>query len=407
MTIRAEAPLGLAAFGSTTDAATVGASGTSSLERLVRPLLSALTEIGQFDAAYLTVVDWGRRQLEVRFVHNATGLDVPEGHRIECPAGLAEKTFLGVTGSEDAGPPQLDGHVADGLGVADYVSVPIVTIQHRLFGTLCGANRARRHVADGTASVMEYFARLIVDHLARAEVARNQQRAALAEERLQDRAMFLADAEHELKTPLTVITGFVALLEERSGGLSEPDAAAALAAINRNTQLLAEQVNRLLEEAMAEAKTRDLHLTAVDARDAIRPLIQAFAAASGGRDLRVDAEVGERVSVDPAVLDQVLGHLLDNAIKYSSAETSITVRVRRAGPCVEIDVVDEGVGIPTDIDVFAAFQRGPADLVQGRVGVGLGLHIVRNLTRAMGGEVIARRNADCGSTFTLRLPAAG
>lgn len=392
--------------GPTSHAVRAAARNSHGLEQLVRPLLGALAEIGHFDSTYLTTIDWAQRHQEVRYAHNINGVEVPEGHHIDCPPDLTEQTFLGVTRSNDLPTPHPDSHVARGLGLGTYVSVPVVTIDHRLFGTLCGASRASRDVADGTVSVMEFFARLIADHLTRADVERNARRAAVAEVQLRDRAIFLAEAEHMLKTPLAIIAGFVATLRQQGPSLSVHDTAAALEVIERNTELLTEQINRLLEERLAESIARDLHPEPIDVGEAIGILTTAFAAASGGREVRIDKAGAAWAEVDPAALDQVLGHLLDNATKYSPSGTPLVVRVRRDGSWIEIDISDEGIGIPPDIDVFGAFQRGADDVVRAAPGAGLGLHIVRTLTEAMGGEVTARRNQDRGSTFTLHLPAA-
>jgi K+-sensing histidine kinase KdpD len=377
-----------------------------SLEALVRPLLVAVAEIGRFDSAYLTTIDWEQRHQDVRYAHNVNDGRVPEGHRIDCPADLSEQMFLGVTRSNDLPTPQPDSHVARGLGLGTYVSVPVVTIDHRLFGTLCGAIRARRDVADGTVSAMEFFARLIADHLTRAELGRNEERALVAEAQLRDRAMFIAEAEHKLKTHLTVIAGSVRLLNTRGAAISGPDAAASLESIERHADLLGEQINRLLEEATAEFRARDPHPEVIDLRDALRAVANDSTAATIESDGRVEERDDVSAYVDPTILSQVLGHLIDNATKYSPVGAPIVLRVRRAGEWIEVDVTDNGIGIPDDIDVFAAFQRGHGAAVDTTPGVGLGLHIVRNMTRAMGGEATARRNQVDGSTFTLHLPAA-
>jgi signal transduction histidine kinase len=111
-----------------------------------------------------------------------------------------------------------------------------------------------------------------------------------------------------------------------------------------------------------------------------------------------------RTRADPTALHEVLAHLVENAVKYSPGGTTIVLRsaLSADGDAI-IDIVDQGIGIPDDVDVFAAFQRG-AD--RGTPGVGLGLYIVRNLVHAMGGTVDAHRNAVVGSTFTVRLPIA-
>jgi signal transduction histidine kinase len=216
--------------------------------------------------------------------------------------------------------------------------------------------------------------------------------------------MFLAEAEHQLKTPLAVIAGFVDVLV---GGvaLSMADTTSALDSIDRNTDLLSKQIDRLLEEAMAEFQVRDLHPALIDVGEALRASVEG-STMTGRRDLRVEAAGDVTAYLDSAVLDQIIGHLIDNAIKYSPAGAPIVLRARRAAQWLEIDVSDNGIGIPEDIDVFAAFQRGDGAAVQAKPGIGLGLHIVRNLTRAMAGEVTARRNQGGGSTFTLRFPAA-
>ena len=100
----------------------------------------------------------------------------------------------------------------------------------------------------------------------------------------------------------------------------------------------------------------------------------------------------------------MLGHLLDNAIKYSPRHAGVNVLASSTSGGIAISVVDEGVGLPDGMDVFEPFKRGHKDLVGATPGIGLGLHIVRNLAEAMGGTVTAETNPRRGSTFTVRLP---
>jgi len=97
---------------------------------------------------------------------------------------------------------------------------------------------------------------------------------------------------------------------------------------------------------------------------------------------------------------QVLGHLIENAVKYSPTGSTVFVAARRDADDVVIDVTDQGVGIPDDIDVFAPFQRGDTDTE----GAGLGLYIVREIVRAHGGCVEARSTDSEGTTFVVTLP---
>src|SRR5258708_16443113 len=114
------------------------------LGELVGPLLAALADLGQFDSTYVTAIDWQRRQQEVRYVHTNGDCDVPAGMRIDCPADLSERVFLGATRSNELPTVQPDSLIARNLGLATYASVPIITADHRLYGTLCGLTHERR-----------------------------------------------------------------------------------------------------------------------------------------------------------------------------------------------------------------------------------------------------------------------
>jgi len=123
--------------------------------------------------------------------------------------------------------------------------------------------------------------------------------------------------------------------------------------------------------------------------------------------VRADIEPGLTTGADPAAVHRVLSHLLDNAVKYSPAGGDITVVGHRTAEGLAIMVVDEGVGLPEGIDIFEAFQRGDSTQVGDAPGIGLGLHIVRNLVEAMKGSVVAHSDAVAGTAFTVNLPGPG
>jgi signal transduction histidine kinase len=245
---------------------------------------------------------------------------------------------------------------------------------------------------------------LMTEDRTAAVLAAAEARAAAAEERLRSQTMLLAEAEHRLKTALAVITGWATTLEERWDQLTDDRKLQGIAIIRKAGQNLAEEARRLLEEARAEMRMLDQAPVRVDLRDVLELNAATFEGLSQTHRVVADAAPGDDVSVDvdPAALQQVLGHLLENAVKYSPGGTTVTMRARREGAAVVVDVIDEGPGIPLDIDVFAPFLRGPEVDVE---GAGLGLYIVRNLVRAMGGDVTVERNpGGVGSTFSVRLP---
>ena len=206
------------------------------LERLCRPLLGALAEFASLDSAYLMVIDWERRTQTVRFVHNVGAIEVPEGLELDSPPGLSPQALLGVTVSPDLPETHPDSQVAKHLKLGTYVSVPIVTADHRLFGVLCAAGRIPREVDEGTVSMMEFFARLIADHVSRQKSATTKLRADAAEDKLRDRALFLAEAEHQLQAPLQVVIDSARVLQTHREQLSDDEWYQAVIAIHINSQ---------------------------------------------------------------------------------------------------------------------------------------------------------------------------
>lgn len=378
----------------------------SGFERLVRALLAAAADFGGFDVAFLTVVDWSRREQRVRFAHNVGPVEVAEGHAIACPPGLDEQTFPGVTRSNGLPTPQPDGLVARGLGMATHVSVPVVTISHRLYGTLCGASRAAVAVDDAAIAAMQCFAALLSDHMARDDVEEANRHTAEVERTRLDRARFLAESEHKLKTHLAVISGWATTLSEAGHRLSPDERMDAIEVIRRQSDELGTGLQRMLEQAQSEIGPLELEPVEVDVAEVVRASAAALDGAAPHHTVECSGPDSVIAAADAAVLHQVLAHLIDNAVKYSPPGSTVGVSVGRSGRWAMIEVRDQGVGIPEGVDVFAAFERGGDEAVQTARGVGLGLHIVRNLVQAMGGVVSARRNVDAGSTFIVLLPAA-
>lgn len=229
------------------------------------------------------------------------------------------------------------------------------------------------------------------DLLARLEVARRRQ------------AEFVADASHELRTPVAVIEGYVALLLR--WGREEPTVLAeSLQAIARESRSLARLVGDLLtvtrldSEPAAERSPVDL---AALAREAVA---DARTLAPG---LRIELEVDPVLAVlgDGGRLRQLLFILLDNAIKYTPAGGSVAVALGAVGGEVRLSVRDTGMGIAPEAlpHVFERFYR--ADPARGRSGgAGLGLAIARGIARSHGGAIGIQSVPGQGTEVWVRLP---
>jgi len=351
----------------------VGAAGHD-LEDLVRPLLEALAKLAGLECTYLTVFDWDRRQQEVRFVHRAGEAEITEGSRLPLPDGVSQEILLGVTRS----PAQIpathpDSQAAKRLGLRTYVSVPVMLAKHELFGMVCGASRRAQPVDEPLVAVMESFAQMVADHMSRARVAAIEQRAERAEKQLRARGLFLAMAEHQLKTPLTSLLGAARILKDGSE-MADAQRSHLLEMVMRNALDLAGRVDGLLVEAGADELGRDLAPVDLDLVHFVGMIAEAFDAAAADHQVRGEVQEGLVAWADPIALHQVLGHLLDNAVKYSPAQSLIRVVGHRSADGVALAVVDEGGGLPAGIDVFEAFRRGDEGRVGAATGIGLGLH---------------------------------
>ncbi|HEV7888056.1 MAG TPA: ATP-binding protein [Acidimicrobiales bacterium] len=234
-------------------------------------------------------------------------------------------------------------------------------------------------------------------------LAAERRRADSAEQRLRNQTLLFAEAEHKLKTTLAVISGWAATLDESWDKLPDDLRRQGIVAIRRNAEDLAEQAGRLLDDARAEIANLDLDPVRLELNEVLGVTTGLFGGVSRAHRVLFDAEPGEVWAwVDPAALQQVLGHLIENAVKYSPEGGDITMRTFVDGAEAHLEVRDQGVGVPEDVNLFAAFQRGDEETH----GAGLGLYIVRNLVEGMGGRISAKRNDDRpGSTFTVVLPA--
>lgn len=224
----------------------------------------------------------------------------------------------------------------------------------------------------------------------------------------QQRVRFLAEASHQLRTPLTVLRGEAEVtLRNRSAGAGE---------LRDSLQLVAEQASdmgRLVEDLLALARSdsqaTELQLESVPLAGLVEELVRDAHLLGEGRsvELRVAADAaGVELSTDPNRLRQALMALLDNALKYSDAEAPVRVEIARAGEAVEIRIADRGIGIAAeDLPfVFEPFYRGRSLRHVGIAGSGLGLPIARRIIARLGGMLELDSVEDEGTTVRVRLP---
>ena len=222
------------------------------------------------------------------------------------------------------------------------------------------------------------------------------------------RTILLDAVSHHFRSPLAGILGSVTSI------LTLPDPPD-LRAQRELLLIIKEQANRLsryvdnfLSVARLESGAIEVRPAEVDLEALIYDVWESFGEAGGGRRfLKVTGAAGG-LHTDPALLGQVLGNILENAIKYSEEESVVDVHIWRADGKVMIQVTDQGQGIPpaSQKRMFERFFRSPGARVP---GLGLGLYITRSLVEILGGDVQAsnRAHGGPGLAVTIALPGEG
>jgi signal transduction histidine kinase len=223
---------------------------------------------------------------------------------------------------------------------------------------------------------------------------------------------FVSTVSHELRTPLTSIYGFAETLLRRDVLFGEDERETFLRYIASESERLTSIVDSLLSVAQLDAGGMQVQIAEIDVGRVVTEAVRAAETtlSANGHHFRVVLEDGPlAAAADSDKLDQVLSHLLDNAVRYSPAGGTVTVDARRVESMVEVRVEDEGIGISRAEQerIFRKFYRGEAAAKTVGAGeTGLGLFLAEGLVDAMGGRIWVESDEGAGAVFALQLPAA-
>lgn len=220
---------------------------------------------------------------------------------------------------------------------------------------------------------------------------------------------FVANVSHELRTPVTVLRSAAETLGTALGDPQE--ARGFLEIIERNAERLQNLVEDLLDLSRLESREFRLQSESVPVDAFVDRLVDQFKTRTAARNLALETVILPSLVVwaDPRALEQVLGNLLDNAVKYCPAGSRISILGGSEDGMARISVCDSGPGIEARHlpRLFERFYRVDSGRSRELGGTGLGLAIVKHLVEAMGGGVRVESEPGKGSTFTFTLPLRG
>lgn len=257
--------------------------------------------------------------------------------------------------------------------------------------------------ADQTIDLCEINAQLVEAALFMQTESERAEQAQLRQSR------FLNTFAHELRNPLTPIRNAAALLEHVA---SNP------AAISEVKHIIEQQVayilrllNDLLDLARVEAGKLLLEVRRIDLAQLVDDALTTYSPVFAKREQKIIKFLSPNVFayVDPDRFSQILNNLLDNAAKYTPTNGTISISVSVNGADAELKIADNGIGIPKDVlpNIFQLYLQDTTARAFNHDGLGIGLSVVQELTRAHGGEIVAHSEGHGkGSEFIVTIPHA-
>lgn len=337
----------------------------------------------------------------------------------EADEELARVLFAGaalrlsrVDGSPDPRPESL----LIRLGARDLLAVPwrtaavplgILAASNSLSGFTDQDEWIMRLAARASALVWQgYAAEQRAQRLQATEFDRLAAHAERMAELDRQKSEFLQLASHELRSPITLVSGYLSMLEEGSLGELPAPAAKVVPLMVARMRHMSELVDRMLTTSRMEIRARGQQLRDVDLVALVRQVASSAGGVADAREISVESQDKVRIRADPEQVETIVTNLVSNGLKYSPDGGELTIVVREEPRWVAIDVIDRGQGITEDDlpKLFQPFGRLQSAVAAGIQGTGLGLHLSRGLAQAQGGDITVTSRPGEGSTFTLRLP---
>ena len=220
----------------------------------------------------------------------------------------------------------------------------------------------------------------------------------------------LGVAAHDLRNPLGAISIFSKiLLQQKTGDLNDKQLEI-IERIAHSSSFMLSLVDDLLDYSKIESGRLNLHWEACDLGELVRESVAIHQFQAGAKNISITFDQGDNlpraVECDPGKIEQVINNLVSNAIKYSEPGTKVVVTLYKLNNNIELEVRDEGQGIPKDelARLFIPFETTSVHGTAGEISTGLGLNIAHRIVSGHGGEIVVRSEVGVGTTFTVKLP---
>lgn len=223
----------------------------------------------------------------------------------------------------------------------------------------------------------------------------------------QSQVQFVSDASHELRTPISVIQGYVNLLD-RWGKNDEKTLQESIDAIKSETESMKELVEQLLFLARGDNETIQLHRETFDVCEVIHEIAREAEMIDTNHDFQMDLKCQAFVDADKQLIKQAIRILVDNSIKYTPEGGNIILRVDGEENTIKITVQDSGIGIPPESipRIFDRFYRSDDSRARKTGGSGLGLSIAQWIIERHGAHFEVLSRVDIGTRITIVMPRA-
>jgi len=303
-------------------------------------------------------------------------------------------------------------------GFRAHLFLPVDWGGHRLAVLGLHARAQRRWTARETATA-KAFADFVAVALENARLYREAEDLAKTlaelnrklEEALHVKSRFLATMSHELRSPLFVITGYTSLIAEQVFGPVPAELSDATAKIIKQADGLISRITQILEIFQLDAGTFVFHHDSFDLTEFLAEVSQQMGNMIGDKPITFEGHYSDEPFVvvsDRSRLSQILGHILDNAAKFTQ-QGKIVLSATPSRDGVEIVVEHSGIGIDPDFQkiIFDDFCQVEEEDNRRYEGMGLGLHLSRRMLELLGGKISLESELGKGSRFHLWLPRGG